>query len=96
MPCIVAKQLMMAATIHTRDEIAGFILGRCTECLPGEGYGSLTLDEVIEDHIEPLGIPAWQGAMIGHIEDQYTIPIGVEVESDADKGVIRMLEPAVR
>jgi muramoyltetrapeptide carboxypeptidase len=34
--------------------------------------------------------------MIGHIEDQYTIPIGVEVESDADKGVIRMLEPAVR
>jgi muramoyltetrapeptide carboxypeptidase len=86
-------QLKLAGVL---DEIAGFILGRCTECLPGEGYGSLTLDEVIEDHIEPLGIPAWQGAMIGHIEDQYTIPIGVEVESDADKGVIRMLEPAVR
>lgn len=85
-------QLALAGVL---GQIAGFILGRCTECLPGEGYGSLSLDEVLEDHIAPLGIPAWQGAMIGHIEDQYIVPIGIEVESDADQGVIRMLEPAV-
>jgi muramoyltetrapeptide carboxypeptidase len=33
--------------------------------------------------------------MIGHIDRQFTIPIGVDVEIDADRGTIRMLESAV-
>jgi len=36
------------------------------KCKPDD-YGSLTLEEVM-DHIKPLGIPAWYGAMIGHVE----------------------------
>jgi muramoyltetrapeptide carboxypeptidase len=85
-------QLKLAGVL---DQISGFVLGRCTDCNPGEGYGSLTLDEVLQDHIAPLAVPAWQGAMIGHIDDQYTIPLGIEVEIDADAGIIQMLEPAV-
>ncbi len=34
--------------------------------------------------------------MIGHVKKQWTVPIGAEVEIDADLGTIRMLEPAVR
>ncbi len=71
------------------------IWGNCSDCDPGEGYGSLTVTEVLQDHIRPLGVPAWQGAMIGHIERQFTLPVGVEVEVDATAGTIRMLEPAV-
>jgi muramoyltetrapeptide carboxypeptidase len=78
------------------DRISGFVFGRCTDCEPAQRYGSLTLEEVFADHIAPLGIPAWQGAMIGHIERQFTLPIGVEVEIDASRGTIRMLEAAVR
>ena len=63
---------------------------------PGEGFGSLTLEEVLNDHIKPLKVPAWSGAMIGHIARQFTLPEGVEVEIDATKGTITMLEPAVR
>lgn len=77
------------------DNLAGFIFGQCPGCSPGADYGSLTLEEVIFDHIKPLGIPAWSGAMIGHIEPILTIPIGLEVEIDARVGTIRMLEPAV-
>ena len=47
------------------------------------------------NHIQPLGIPAWYGATIGHIETILTLPIGLEVEIDAKSGTIRMLEPAV-
>ena len=71
------------------------IWGHCSDCLPGRGYGSLTVTEVLEDHLLPLQVPVWTGAMIGHIERQFTLPVGLEVEVDATAGTIRMLEPAV-
>ncbi len=85
-------QLKLAGVL---DQIKGFVFGRCTECPPGQDYGSLTLEEVLKDHIGPLGIPAWRGTMIGHIDKQFTIPLGVEVEIDAEAGTIQMLEPGV-
>ncbi|MEO7272515.1 MAG: LD-carboxypeptidase [Vicinamibacterales bacterium] len=75
--------------------LRGFVWGTCSECEPGSGFGSLTFEELFQDHIAPLEIPAWQGAMIGHRTPQFTIPEGVEVEIDATAGRIRMLEPAV-
>jgi muramoyltetrapeptide carboxypeptidase len=72
------------------------IWGNCSGCKPGEGgLGSLTVTEVLQDHIRPLNVPAWQGAMFGHIEKQFTLPVGAEVEVDATAGTIKMLEPAV-
>ncbi len=85
-------QLKLAGVL---DQIAGLVFGRCSDCKPGKGYGSLTLEEVLSDHIAPLGIPAWYGSMIGHIEDKFTIPLGVEAEINADSGTIKLLEPAV-
>ena len=56
---------------------------------------SLTLEEVLDDHIKPLGIPAWYGSMIGHIENKFTIPLGIEAEIDSGSGRISLLEAAV-
>ncbi|MDO5506373.1 MAG: LD-carboxypeptidase [Pseudoxanthomonas suwonensis] len=75
------------------DAIAGFIFGECTDCSPGNGYGSLTLGEILDDYIRPLGIPAYRGAMIGHIRRQFIVPVGGQVELDADAGSFRLLEP---
>jgi len=77
------------------SQLSGFIFGKCNDCNPGKGFGSLTLEEVFNDHIKPLGIPAWSGAMIGHIDKKFTIPLGIETEIDADSGKISLLEPAV-
>jgi muramoyltetrapeptide carboxypeptidase len=77
------------------SRIRGFVFGTCAECGPGEGFGGLTLEEIFEDHIRPLGVPAWSGAMIGHQTPQWTVPVGAEVEIDAARGTIQMLEPAV-
>jgi len=79
------------------DRIRGFVFGTCSECGPGDGgYGALTFEELWADHIAPLNIPAWAGAMIGHGMPQWTLPVGAEVEIDAAAGSIRMLAPAVR
>jgi muramoyltetrapeptide carboxypeptidase len=75
--------------------IHGFVFGTCKDCEPAWGYGSLTLEEVLDEHVRPLGVPAYQGALIGHQERQFTVPIGVEAELDAEAGTLRMLEPAV-
>ena len=58
------------------------------------------------DDVEVVGIEIWQepqvgihtsgGAQIGHIERQFIMPIGVPAEIDADRGSIRLLEPADR
>ncbi len=85
-------QLRLAGVL---EQLSGFIFGKCTNCGPGEGYGSLTLEEVFADHIAPLRIPAFAGAMIGHIENKFTMPIGIEADMDADKGTITMRERAV-
>jgi len=85
-------QLELAGILN---RLKGVVIGNCTRCGPGDGYGSLSLEEVWNDHIKPLNVPAFSGAMIGHIERQFTLPEGVEVEIDAVRGTIRMLEPAV-
>lgn len=89
------RMLTQLALAGVLKGLRGFVFGKCTECEPGEGYGSLTFEEVLADHIRPLGIPAWRGAMIGHKTPQFTIPEGIEVEIDAGAGTIQMLEPAV-
>ncbi len=85
-------QLKLAGIL---GQLSGFVFGKCSKCGPGTGYGSLTLEEVLDDHIKPLGIPAWYGSMIGHIEDKFTMPLGVQAEIDAGPGRIKLLEPAV-
>jgi muramoyltetrapeptide carboxypeptidase len=86
-------QLKLAGIL---DQIAGFIFGQCTDCDPEEPAQSLSLGQVLMDHIRPLKIPAWYGSMIGHIKDKFTVPVGVDVEIDANTGTIQLLEPAVR
>jgi muramoyltetrapeptide carboxypeptidase len=77
-------------------KIRGFIWGQCTDCeSDSSGYGSLTFEEIFDDHIKPLGVPSYRGAMIGHVERQFTVPQLVNAEMDADKGTFRLLEPAV-
>lgn len=85
-------QLAMAGIL---DQVEGVIWGQCSNCTSGANVPSLTLQEVLNDHLVPRGKPAYYGALIGHIRDKFTLPIGIEAEMDADHGSITLLEPAV-
>jgi len=91
----VDRMMTELALAGVLDKIKGFVFGRCTECGPGGGFGSLTMEQMIAEHIKPHRIPAFSGTMIGHIEEQFTIPLGIEVEIDADAGTIELLENGV-
>jgi muramoyltetrapeptide carboxypeptidase len=77
-------------------KLAGVVLGGFTNCTPGDGnYGTLTLDEIFDDYFKPLNVPVYSGALFGHIKRKFTLPVGLNVEMDADAGTIRYLQPAV-
>jgi muramoyltetrapeptide carboxypeptidase len=77
-------------------KLKGVVFGQCTECVnKGPGYGNFTLSEVLQQHLAPLGIPAFEGAMFGHIANQFSLPVGAMAEIDADAASIRILEPVV-
>jgi muramoyltetrapeptide carboxypeptidase len=78
------------------DKAKGVVFGNCSQCGPGnDNYAALTMEEILADHVKTLGVPAWQGAMIGHDQPQWTIPFGLEVEIDAVAATVTMTEPAV-
>lgn len=85
-------QLKLAGVL---DSITGFVFGKCVKCDAEEPEKAFTLKQVLEQHIQPLGIPAFYGAMIGHIANKYTIPIGIKAEVDATNCSLQLLESAV-
>ena len=70
------------------QEIKGFVFGQCTDCDPSGGYGNLTLDQIFDDYLLPHKIPAFRGAMIGHVPKQFLLPHGAKVILDADQGTL--------
>lgn len=95
-PYRIDRMLTQLALGGMLGKLAGVVFGQCTGCTAeGPSYGGFTLSEVLQQHLEPLGIPAFQGAQFGHVASQFSLPVGVKAEIDADMGSIRLLEPAV-
>lgn len=94
-PYSVDRMLTQLKLAGILDGVKGVAWGTCEKCDPGQGFGSLTIPDVLDDHLKPLGVPVFSGAMIGHVDRQFTLPLGVEVEIDAGAGTLTMLEGAV-
>ncbi|MEC8526619.1 MAG: LD-carboxypeptidase [Pseudomonadota bacterium] len=77
-------------------QVSGVVFGHFTDVTPNPGLGNFALMDILKQHCEPLGVPCYFGAMIGHVEQQSTVPVGAIAEMDAGAGVLRLKEPAVR
>ncbi len=77
------------------DQVNGVILGNFRKCTPDEPHKSFTLEEVFEQHFKNLKKPVFYGAQIGHIKNKFTIPVGIEIEMNANLGSFKLLLPSV-
>ena len=77
-------------------QVSGVVFGHFTDVTPNPGLGNFALMDILKQHCEPLGVPCYFGAMIGHVEQQSTVPVGAIAEMDAGAGALRLQEPAVR
>lgn len=99
-PARVHRLLVHLLNAGTLDECAGICLSEFTSCEPDPVrpvfHGpSLTLEDVFEHVLEPLGIPTIYGLPLGHGPLLATVPLGVRVRLDATAGRLEILESGV-
>ena len=81
----------MLTQLALTGELAGLVgiaFGYCTECgadeSPGDTRQARTLDDVLSEFSTAFNIPCISGIPMGHVDDQWTIPLGAIATLDAD------------
>lgn len=83
-------QLRMAGAL---DGAVGLALGKFTEVPPYADDRPVV--EIVGELAEELAIPAVIGLPIGHVADNWTLPLGIRARLDANHGTLELLESAV-
>jgi muramoyltetrapeptide carboxypeptidase len=81
------------------DNIAGFVFGTDVnlknQTIPEEPASELSIEQMLDELIGPLGVPAIANVPVGHGKHMATMPLGVGVRIDGDAKTLEVLEPAV-
>ena len=73
------QQLKLGGALNGCNAIA---FGDCTSCDGELGGGGGGFDEVLGEFAHSLGVPCLAGIPVGHIPDQWTIPLGAMAKMD--------------
>ena len=74
------------------DGVRGIAFGHCTDCPEEARDGRRALDDVLRETADALDVPCVAGIPVGHIADQWTIPLGARAELDAAAGRLTVLD----
>ncbi len=82
------RQLVLSGALA---RVAGIAFGEFTEGSPTDDAAARTLELVLREAAELAGVPTVSGIPLGHIDDQWTIPMGAHAELDADDGALHVM-----
>ena len=71
--------------------VVGLAFGRFT----GGPEDDHPVEDVLRDFAERVGVPAVVDLPFGHVEHNWTLPIGARAALDANDGTLTLIEPAV-
>jgi muramoyltetrapeptide carboxypeptidase len=81
------------------DNAAGFVFGTDVnlnyQTVPEGPESTLSIEEILDELIAPLGIPAIANVPVGHGKHMATMPLGVPVRLDGGAKTLEVLEAAV-
>ena len=81
------------------DNAAGFVFGTDVnlkdQTVPEEVESNLSVEEMLDELIGPLGIPAIANVPVGHGKHMATMPLGATVRLDGAGKTLEVTEPAV-
>jgi muramoyltetrapeptide carboxypeptidase len=82
------------------DSVAGVVVGEMDKCdWPHHGSNDFartkSVEDVLEERLEPLGVPVLYRLPLGHGKHQAMLPLGVTSTLDADARTLTIEEPAL-
>jgi muramoyltetrapeptide carboxypeptidase len=81
------------------ENAAGFVFGTDVnlknQTVPEGPESTLSIEEILDELIAPLGIPAIANVPVGHGKHMATMPLGASVRLDGDAKTLEVTEPAV-
>jgi muramoyltetrapeptide carboxypeptidase len=81
------------------DKAAGFVFGTSVnlraQTIPEGSESTLSIEEILDELIAPLGIPAIANVPVGHGKHMATMPLGGKVRLDAGAKTLEVTDAAV-
>jgi muramoyltetrapeptide carboxypeptidase len=75
------RQLYLSRTL---EGCRAIVFGHCVDCGDRAESGGRTLDDLLLETADLLGVPCLAGVPLGHIDDQWTLPLGRRAVLDAE------------
>jgi muramoyltetrapeptide carboxypeptidase len=92
--------LVQLAHAGKLDAVAGVVVGEMVDCdwpkHADDAASMKSVEDVLEERLEPLGVPVLYGLPLGHGKHQAALPLGVTATLDADARTLTIDEPAFR
>jgi muramoyltetrapeptide carboxypeptidase len=101
-PYYVDGQLVQLQQAGKLDGIVGVVVGEMHKSDWGDlrpvsdWARSRSIEDVLEERLEPLGVPVLYGLPLGHGKHLAALPLGVTCTLDADARTLTVDEPALR
>ncbi len=95
-PYRVDRMLNHLKLLKVYNKVNGIVLGRFVNCFQKAGErDERTLNMVILDYFENMGIPLIYNVSHGHVKKNFTLPIGVLAKVNASRNFVEITESAV-
>ena len=94
--------LTQLAAAKKLERVAGVVVGEMKDCDWGDlreasdWARSRSLEDVLEEHLEPLGVPVLYKLPLGHGKHLAALPLSVRCTLDADRRTLTVDEPVFR
>jgi muramoyltetrapeptide carboxypeptidase len=101
-PYYIDGQLLQLQHAGKLEGVVGVVVGEMERCDWGDlrpvsdWARSRSLEDVLEERLEPLGVPVIYGLPLGHGKHLAALPLGVRCTLDADAGTLTVEEPVLR
>lgn len=98
-PYIIDETLWQLRQAGKLDDVVGIVVGEMHKCDwredRAEAPRTRSLEDVLEERLEPLGVPVLYKLPLGHGKHQAPLPFGVTATLDADARTLTIDEPAL-
>jgi muramoyltetrapeptide carboxypeptidase len=94
-PYVIARRLLQLRQAGKLTQASGIVIGVCVNCDRSADASPYTLNEVFDDVLGDLNIPVFSGLVLGHTDDQLTVPLEVQARMDAAACTLSLVEPGV-